>query len=88
MEVKDLFLKVKEKAEAFGMCAKNDSKTITNAKGNAIVRYNIDKEGYSNGKAYFGFVGPEEETSGAYSDLSFVIFPEETVKTTSVSVFG
>lgn len=77
MEVKDLFLKVKEKAEAFGMCAKNDSKTITNAKGNAIVRYNIDKEGYSNGKAYFGFVGPEEETSGAYSDLSFVIFPEQ-----------
>ena len=32
-------------------------------------QYNLD------GKAYFGFVGPEEETSGAYSDFSFVIFP-------------
>ena len=76
MRADELFQEVKKKAEDFGMCAKNDSKTITNAKGNAIVRYNIDEGGYGNEKAYFGFIGPDEETSGAYSDFSFVIFPE------------
>lgn len=77
MNVKELFQKVKEEAEKFGMVAKNDAKTIINEKGNTIIRNNTADLAYADGKAYFGFVGPEEETSGAYSDFSFVVFPEQ-----------
>lgn len=41
------------------------------------MRENIADLAFADGKAYFGFIGEEEETSGAYSDFSFVIFPEK-----------
>ena len=86
MNVKELFQKVKEEAEKFGMVAKNDAKTIINEKGNTIIRNNTADLAYADGKAYFGFVGPEEETSGAYSDFSFVIFPEQELGTCVVAL--
>lgn len=75
MTAKDLFDKVCQKAIAFGMDAKNDKTTITNVKGNAIVRENISNKAYVEGKAFFGFLSPEEDPTGAYSDFSFVVFP-------------
>lgn len=76
MSAKELFDLVYAKAVSFGMVAKNDGKTIVNAKGNTIVRNNLLDVSFSDGSAYFGFIGDEEETSGAYSDYSFVVFPE------------
>lgn len=80
MEVKELYDLVCEKAKTFGMEAKNskdNTNTIVNPNGNAIIRNStISEKAVQDGKAYFGFIGPEEETSGQYSDFSFVIFPE------------
>lgn len=74
MTAKELFDKVYQKAIAFGMVAKNNGATITNVKGNAIVRENISKA-FVDGTAFFGFLSPEEDPTGAYSDFSFVVFP-------------
>lgn len=70
MNASNLYDKVLELANSFGL--KDD-----NPSGNAIVRKNIEKKGYSNQGAYFGFISPEEERTGAYSDFSLVIFPQE-----------
>ena len=57
--------------------SKDNTNTIVNPNGNAIIRNStISEKAVQDGKAYFGFIGPEEETSGQYSDFSFVIFPE------------
>jgi MoxR-like ATPase len=81
MEVKELYDLVCEKAKTFGMVAKNskdNTSTIENSNGNAIIRNStISEKAVQDGKAYFGFIGPEEETSGQYFDFSFVIFPEQ-----------
>lgn len=76
MTAKDLFNIVCQKAIAFGMDAKNDKTTITNVKGNAIVRENISPIAFVDGTAFFGFLSPEEDTTGPYSDFSFVVFPD------------
>ena len=86
MSAEELFKNVCEKAEEFGMVAKNDGRTIKSPSGNAIVRSNIAAEAFSNGSAYFGIIGEEEETSGAYSDFSFVIFPEQELGACVVSL--
>lgn len=70
MTASSLYNQVLELAKSFGL--KEDSSS-----GNAIVRMNIGEKGYSNQGAYFGFISPEEERTGAYSDFSFVIFPQE-----------
>lgn len=44
---------------------------------NAMKRSNISSNSFNEGKAYFGFIRPEEAPSGAYYDLSFVIFPQQ-----------
>lgn len=36
----------------------------------------LDKS-FDDGKAYFGFISEDEETTGLYSDFSFVIFPDD-----------
>ena len=46
-------------------------------KRNAIHRSNIKDESFTNQSAYFGFISSDEEFSGAYSDLSFVVFPQK-----------
>ena len=77
MTAQELFELVKAKAKFLGLNEKNDRQTIIDPKGNAIIRENIADLAFTDKKAYFGFIGEEEETSGAYSDFSFVIFPEK-----------
>lgn len=42
-----------------------------------MKRSNISSSSYADGKAYFGYVRPEESPNSTYYDLSFVIFPQE-----------
>ena len=72
MSENELYKYVIEKARSFGMHPKNDSEktsNIVNDKGNAIIRHN------KNDNPYFALINKNEETSGRYSGLSFVIFP-------------
>ncbi|MDO4801794.1 MAG: AAA family ATPase [Prevotellaceae bacterium] len=63
------------KAKEFGILTQ-ELKEEENRRGtpNARRRSNLN---FSEGKAYFGYVSSEEGTSGAYYDLSFVVFPQE-----------
>lgn len=60
---------LKKKAEDFG--AKNKDEYSKDY----VLRQNIKKDAFNNNGAYFGFIHPEEETSGPYHDFSFVVFP-------------
>jgi len=75
-EVRDL---VKEWAAEFG--AKNDN----NFNNSYIERKLIDEKALKEKGAYFGLIHPDEETSGAYHDYSFVIFPTQEEKPWVVS---
>lgn len=76
MEVEKLFEKVCIQARLMGMDDKNEGHQIVNPKGNTIVRNNLQDKAFTKGAAYWGFLNPEEETSGQYSDFSFVVFPD------------
>lgn len=86
MTAEDLFKIVRDKAEAFGMSPKNEGQQIENPTGNAIIRTNLQSEAFTSGAAYFGFLNPEEETSGPYSDFSFVVFPDSVDNVTTCVV--
>lgn len=43
---------------------------------NCYLRSNIEADAFSKGGAYFGYVQPEEGTSGPYHDFSLVVFPD------------
>jgi 5-methylcytosine-specific restriction protein B len=77
MTANELFDKILAQAEKFGLVAKNEGSKIINSKGNAIIRNNLVPESFDDGKAYFGFISEDEETTGLYSDFSFVIFPDD-----------
>ena len=77
MTAKELFDEVYARAKDMGMDHKNEGHQIVNPKGNAIVRKNLEKKAFNDGAAYWGFLNPEEETSGQYSDFSFVVFPDD-----------
>lgn len=83
MTAEKLFEKVRDKAIAFGMSPKNEGQQIENPTGNAIIRTNLQPEAFTSGTAYFGFLNPEEETSGPYSDFSFVVFPDSVDNVTT-----
>ena len=72
MTAKELESVIIESAKKFGVDFEKD-----NNRKNAIHRSNIDDKGFSNQGAYFGFINPDEDNSGGYSDLSFVIFPQK-----------
>ena len=76
MTAEELFKEVHVKAQEMGMINKNQGHQIVNPKGNAIVRKNLEENAFTEGAAYWGFLNPEEETSGQYSDFSFVVFPD------------
>jgi len=76
MTAEELFKEVHTKAQEMGMDYKNKGHQIVNPKGNAIVRKNLEENAFKEGAAYWGFLNPEEETSGQYSDFSFVVFPD------------
>lgn len=86
MTAEELFKIVRDKAIAFGMSPKNEGQKIENSIGNAIIRKNLQSEAFTSGTAYFGFLNPEEETSGAYSDFSFVVFPDSVDNVTTCVV--
>lgn len=83
MTAEELFREISKKAIAFGMSPKNKGQQIENSIGNTIIRTNLQSEAFTSCTAYFGFLNPEEETSGPYSDFSFVVFPNsvDNVKT-------
>lgn len=83
MTAEKLFEKVRDKAIAFGMLPKNEGQQIKGSTGNAIIRKNLQSEAFTSGTAYFGFLNPEEETSGPYSDFSFVVFPDSVDNVTT-----
>jgi DNA replication protein DnaC len=57
------------KAKEFG------AKNVDEYSKDYILRRNIKKDAFENHRAFFGFIHPEEETSGPYHDFSFVVFP-------------
>ena len=72
MTENQLYNYVVAKAESFGMNPKNErdkTSKISKDNGNAVIRHNIGDN------SYFAFIGKDEETSGRYNGLSFVIFP-------------
>ena len=77
MTAQELFEEVYRNAIDFGMEAKNDGDRIKNDKGNVIVRKNLPDKSFEKETAYFGFLSPEEDTKGPYSDFSYVIFPDD-----------
>lgn len=77
MKAGELFDAVLEKAKGFGLLAKNDGRNITDPKGNAIIRNNLLDISFNDGSAFFAFLSSEEETTGPYSDFSFVVFPDK-----------
>lgn len=86
MTAKELFDNVYQKAIEFGMLAKNDRDTIIDTKGNAIVRENLFDISFHEETAYFGFLSPEEDTKGPYSDFSFVVFPNNETEVSACIV--
>lgn len=69
-----LFNYVVNKATEFGMVPKNDlnnTSKLINEKGNTVVRHNTGDA------PYFAFITKDQEFSGKYSGLSFVIFPND-----------
>ena len=85
MTAEELFTEVIEKAKKFGMVPKNDGST-TNPRGNSIIRKNISDDAFKKDDAFFAIINGEEETSGQYSDFSFVIFPEKDLGSCVVSL--
>lgn len=80
MNAQELEKKVWEKAVEFGILTQlMKDKDGRRGTPNAMGRSNISPLSYADGKAYFGFVRPEETPTGPYYDLSFVIFPQEIV---------
>ena len=86
MTAEELFREISKKATAFGMSPKNKGQQIENPIGNTIIRTNLQSEAFTSGTAYFGFLNPEEETSGPYSDFSFVVFPNSVDNVTTCVV--
>ena len=76
MTAEELLNKVLNKAETFGFLPKNEGRTIVEPKGNSILRNNLLDLSFNDGSAYFGILNAEEETTGPYSDFSFVVFPD------------
>lgn len=87
MKATELEKKVWEKAVEFGILTQA-LKDKENRRGipNAMKRSNLNQLSFSEGKAYFGYVRPEEAPSGAYYDLSFGIFPQEETGKCIVSI--
>jgi 5-methylcytosine-specific restriction protein B len=70
MTAQELYNTVKGWGDDFGV------KLEVGDKSNAILRRNIkfDKE---DSAQFFGYIRPEEQVSGGYCDLSYVVFPQE-----------
>jgi 5-methylcytosine-specific restriction enzyme B len=65
---------IKEKAEQFGAKIENEFNKPY------VERNNTGQDALKDNGAYFGFIHPEEETSGPFHDFSLTIFPNEINK--------
>lgn len=65
---------IKDKAEQFGAKADNEFNKPY------IERNNTKQEALKDNGAFFGFIHPEEDTSGPFHDFSLTIFPNEQNK--------
>lgn len=73
----------KDQAQRFG-AKSNDSD-----RPSYVFRNNTSIEAIEiEGGAYFGFIGPEEEPSGPYHDLSLVIFPGQDINDSWLVALG
>lgn len=72
MTTEELKERVNKKAEEFGL------KEVKGNTSNAVVRSNITAESFDKGGAYFGYIRPEEDLTGSYHDVSFVVFPQKS----------
>lgn len=72
MTAEELKARVNEEAEKFGL------KEVKGNTSNAVVRSNITAESLGEGGAYFGYIRPEEDLTGLYHDVSFVVFPQKS----------
>lgn len=77
MNAEELFKTVFSKAKEYGLLEKNEGRNITDPKGNVIIRNNLLDISFNDGSAFFAFLSSEEETTGPYSDFSFVVFPDK-----------
>ena len=78
MTAQELESKVWEKAVEFGILTQAmKEKEGRRGSPNAMKRSNVSDLSFADAKAYFGYVRPEENPSGAYYDLSFVVFPQK-----------
>lgn len=69
MKTKDFLDKIVDFAKDLGMIEIEEGRK----KKNVVIRKNISVE--TGNVPYFGFIRPEEQTSGPYSDFSLVFFP-------------
>ena len=74
MSIENIKQFIKEKAEQFG------AKTDNEFNKPYVERNNTGQEALKDNGAYFGFIHPEEETSGPFHDFSLTIFPSEQNK--------
>lgn len=65
---------IKDKAEQFGAKADNEFNK------SYIERNNTKQEALKDNGAYFGFIHPDEDTSGPFHDFSLTIFPNKQNK--------
>ena len=77
MTAEELFKTVFSKSKEFGLIEKNEGRNIIDPKGNTIIRNNLFDISFNDGSAFFAFLSSEEETTGPYSDFSFVVFPDK-----------
>ncbi len=74
MSIENIREFIKEKADQFGAKIDNEFNKPY------IERNNTGPEALNDNGAYFGFIHPEEETSGPFHDFSLTIFPNEQNK--------
>jgi hypothetical protein len=74
MSIENIRQFIKEKAEQFG------AKTDNEFNKPYIERNNTGQEALKDNGAYFGFIHPEEESSGPFHDFSLTIFPNDQDK--------
>jgi len=74
MSIENIRQFIKKKAEQFG------AKTDNEFNKPYVERNNTGTDALKDNGAYFGFIHPEEETSGPFHDFSLTIFPNDKGK--------
>lgn len=73
-EINNIRQFIKDKAKEFGAKVENEFNKPY------VERNNTGQEALKDSGAYFGFIHPEEETSGPFHDFSLTIFPNDQNK--------